>query len=245
MQWYYGKSTARFAACTLALACCTSVSAQSPVETPRDLFPGEAVDSRTLDTRRQVEELYATGAFQRALLIYEKELAPIGDKYAQYMVGYMHLTGQGVAKDNAVALAWFRLAAERGESPLVKARDALSRKLGPAELERANDRFLELWQQYGDRKLLLELIAEDLTILRERGSAGESEARPGAAIVAGYFGNEGSEGYYRRVRERLDRRMQYLESTNRLEDVSRLSDSRALQHRETDIRRAFEALNLR
>ena len=46
-------------------------------------------------------------------------------------------------------------------------------------------------------------------------------------------------------RERLDRRMQYLESTNRLEDVSRLSDSRALQRRESEIRQALEALNLR
>ena len=238
-----GKHRIRFAA--LALIVAASVSAQSVDESSHDRFPGDAVDSRTLDTRRQVEELYSRGAFQRALLIYEKELAPIGDKYAQYMVGYMHLAGQGVPKDSATALAWYRLAAERGEPPLVKARDALQRKLGPDELARANDRFLELWQQYGDRKLLLELIADDLAILRERNASTLSEPAPRASIVSGYFGSEGGEGFYERVRERLDRRMQYLESNRRLEDVGRLADSRALQRLESEIRQQVEALNQR
>jgi TPR repeat protein len=229
---------------SLALAYCASASSQSASEATPDRFPGEAVDSRTLDTRRQVEELYASGAFERALLIYEKELAPIGDKYAQYMVGYMHLAGQGVPRDGATALAWYRLAAERGEAPLVKARDALQRKLGADELARANDRFLELWQQYGDRKLLLELIAADLAILRERGSSTMHESAPGASIASGYFGREGGEGYYERVRERLDRRMRYLESTKRLDDPGRHADNRALQRLESEITQEVEALRL-
>lgn len=241
IQGHYGKHGVRLAALTFALACCVSVSSQPVGATPRDRFPGEAVDSRTIDTRRQVEELYASGAFERALLIYEKELAPIGDKYAQYMVGYMHLTGQGVAKDRPTALAWYRLAAERGEGPLVKAREALRSKLTPDELARANDRFLELWQQYGDRKLLLELIADDLAMLRERNGSTLIESGPGASIVSGHLG---SEGFYQRVRERLDRRMRYLETTDRLDDVARHADSRALQRLESEIRQEVEALNL-
>jgi hypothetical protein len=245
MQGQYGKRRLRITALTVALACCASASSQPHGETAQDRFPGEAADSRTLDTRRQVEELYAGGAYQRALLIYQKELAPIGDKYAQYMVGYMHLAGQGVPKDSATALAWYRLAAERGEAPLVKARDALRRKLEPDELARANDRFLELWQQYGDRKLLLELIADDLAILRERNGSSLADSVPGASNVAGYFGSEGGESFHERVRERLDRRMRYLESTNRLDDVDRLADSRALQRLESQIRQEVETLHSR
>ena len=53
--------------------------------------------------------------YERAFMIYEKELAPLGDKYAQYMVGYMYLNAQSVLQDKISALAWFRIAAERGE----------------------------------------------------------------------------------------------------------------------------------
>lgn len=244
MQGQYGRNRLRITVLTVALAFCTYASSQPVGETAQDRFPGEAVDTRTLDTRRQVEELYASGAYERALLIYQKELAAIGDKYAQYMVGYMHLTGQGVPKDSATALAWYRLAAERGEAPLAKARDALRRKLSPDELARANDIFLELWQQYGDRKLLLELIADDLAILRERNGSAPAESAPAASIVSDYFGSEGGEGFYAGVRERLDRRMRYLESIPRLDDVGRLADSRDLQRLESKIRQEVEALHL-
>ena len=48
-------------------------------------------------------------------MIYRNDLAPIGDKYAQYMLGYMSLSGLGVEQDPVLASAWYRLAAERGE----------------------------------------------------------------------------------------------------------------------------------
>ena len=56
-------------------------------------FPGETVSQRTRNIQERVEVIYVAGDYQRALLIYEMDLAPIGDKYAQYMVGYMHLRG--------------------------------------------------------------------------------------------------------------------------------------------------------
>lgn len=235
----------RFSAFALGALLSVTAFAQHAQEPPPLRFPGEAADSRTLDARRQVEALYASGAFERALLIYEKELAPVGDKYAQYMVGYMHLAGQGVPENRAEAYAWYRLAAERGEAPLVKARDTLERTLDEDELARANARFVELWQHYGDRKLLLELIADDLEILRGQRSSDRADAGPGAAIVSGYFGGESGDAFYRRVRERLERRMEYLESTDRLDDVGRLSDTRSLERLESEVRQALDALNPR
>ena len=65
----------------LAVFFCAPVQAQS--YTP---FPGVSQDERTLRMQERVEELYAAGDFERALLIYRKDLAPLGDKYAQYMV---------------------------------------------------------------------------------------------------------------------------------------------------------------
>ena len=44
----------------------------------------------------RVDELYERGKYDRAYLIYRDELALAGDKYAQYMVGFMYLTGKGV-----------------------------------------------------------------------------------------------------------------------------------------------------
>lgn len=236
---------ARLAALAVGALLCATVSSQPAADDGvYHRFPGEAVDSRTLETRRQVEELYASGAFERALFIYEKELAPLGDKYAQYMVGYMHLAGQGVAKDRATALAWYRLAAERGETPLLKARDILARTLDRDEAAHANELFVELWQRYGDRKLLLELVARDLRILREHEDSRISDAAPGASISSGYFGADTGEALSQRVRGRLEERMRYLESTNRLEDFGG-TDSRAMRRLESEIRQQIEALNLR
>lgn len=206
-------------------------------------FPGEAVDNRTLSTQQKVEELYANGAYQRALLIYEKELAPIGDKYAQYMVGYMYLAGQGAAPDKSEALAWYRLAAERGESALVEAKDALQQSLDPDELARSEEIFADLWHRYSDRRLLLELIAKDLDILHERTGSRIPDARPGVTIVSGYFGSQGSEEFYRDVRERLERRIRYLEAATASEKDIKVPEDSGLERLEDRVEQGLKALN--
>ena len=71
------------------------------------------MNKRTLSTQERVEKMYEAGEYNRALLIYEKDLAPLGDKYAQYMVGYMHLNAKGIPQDKVTALAWYRSAASR------------------------------------------------------------------------------------------------------------------------------------
>ena len=98
-------------------------------------FPGADADRETVHAQELVEQLYDSKQYKRALTIYETELAPIGDKYAQYMVGYMHLAGQGVEADRAIALAWYRIAAERNESAIVQARDKLFESLTPEEID--------------------------------------------------------------------------------------------------------------
>ncbi len=215
------------------------------------LFPGKALDGRTVSVQHKVEALYTSGDFARAFLIYRKELAPIGDKYAQYMVGYMRLNGQGVESYPAEALAWYRLAAERGESVLSQARDALQQILDEDERAEADRIFARLWQQYGDRKLLLELIREDLAILQTRGAHEiadgaphrTAEGQPRMAIASGYIGS-GGDSVYRRVRERLDRRLEYLGDAARFEHADNGAGNQAIQALETEVRQELKALGI-
>jgi hypothetical protein len=182
-------------------------------------FPGEEIDHRTRSMQERVDAVYASGDYERALLIYEKELAPIGDKYAQYMVGYMHLNALGVNQDKETALAWYRLAAERGDQLLVQTRDELAVQLAPAEIEASNTVFVELWQLMSDRVLLMELIRRDLQILK----AQTGSRIPGATVTRPtviYRPRGGSVGpnFYRDVSTRLDARLKYLDARVEISD---------------------------
>jgi tetratricopeptide (TPR) repeat protein len=203
-------------------------------------FPGPTIDDSTLRFKQKVENIYASGNYDRALLIYEKELAPQGDKYAQYMAGYMHLQGQGVDADPAAALAWYRLAAERGEPKFIEARDALEAALDPAERERADELFAKLWERHGDRRILLELIKEDLEILRESAVGGLAAAES-AGFASGYSSQAGGNPYHRRVRTQLAERLAWLDTLP--EDPAGV-DARRLDAFEADLRRELEQLDL-
>ena len=209
-------------------------------------FPGAPTDSRTLRIQERVEAVFSSGDYARALLIYEKELAPLGDKYAQYMVGFMYLNGKGVDENRAEALAWYRLAAERGEESFIKARDALWATLDPAELRRSDERFAALWQRHGDRKLILDLISRDLALLRRAGGPANGlrlDRDTTVSIAAGYAGNETNESYYRRVRERLTERLQYLSSLKDAEEAG-VNNSAAVEALETEVRQELQAQDL-
>jgi hypothetical protein len=218
-------------------------------------FPGAPTDSRTLRIQERVESIFSSGDYARALLIYEKELAPLGDKYAQYMVGYMHLNGKGVAENPAEAFAWYRLAAERGEGPFIKARDSLRDSLEPDELEQSEQRFAQLWQRYGDRRLILDLISRDLDILRRAPSSatglgddglGDDDRGyrgPRISIVSGYQGHEINEVHYRRIKERLAERLRYLPSTADAEDAG-IEDPSTISRLEAEVRQELRALDL-
>ena len=69
-------------------------------------FPGSPLDQATMRLGERVEELFDEKEYERAFFIYRNELAPIGDKYAQYMVGFMYETGTWVDEDPIRASAW-------------------------------------------------------------------------------------------------------------------------------------------
>ena len=106
------------------------------------------VDARTLRVQEKAEELFERGDYGRAHFIYRNELAPIGDKYAQYMLGFMSLTGLGVREDPIVASAWYRLAAERDSPEFIAVRDELFRRLDEIDMERSDALYLRLRQEY-------------------------------------------------------------------------------------------------
>ena len=231
----------------VAVAAMLSFATDSPVAGEYRQFPGAPTDSRTLRIQERVEGVFLAGDYGRALLIYEKELAPLGDKYAQYMVGFMHLTGKGVPENPSEALAWYRLAAERGEVPFIKARDVLREALEPAEVRRSEARFAELWQRYGDRRLILDLIENDLRILRRNiaSTNGRQDGTGGSrSIASGYTENETGDGDYGRVRERLVERLQYLPSTMDAAGAG-IENPTLIEELESEVRRELRTLNLR
>lgn len=177
-------------------------------------FPGGETDQRTLRTQERVEELYTSGAYDRAYFIYRNELAPRGDKYAQYMIGYMHFTGTGVPEDPAVALAWYRLAAERGEPSIEMARDELLKTLSPTQIAAADGLFAELKSELSDRVLIYELVQQDLEILRD--SAGHGPM----TIIDRRYGYISGAQYYELIKKRVSARLSYLKSHVDVVDVA-------------------------
>jgi hypothetical protein len=224
----------------LAVSFCASVQAQS--YTP---FPGAAHDERTLRIQERVEELYVAGDFERALLIYQKELAPLGDKYAQYMVGYMHLNAQSLPQDKVSALAWYRIAAERGEPALEQARDELVASMTAQEITDSNRGFLDLWSSIGDTRIIMKLIRKDMDTLRDRtGTRIPASAASSPALIFRPSGEPLPPNYYRGVRVRLEARLTYLETRIEITDVAFESENEQLKVLEEQVRAELAALEV-
>ena len=93
------------------------------------------------------------GDYEHALAMY-KVAASWAYKPAEYNIGVMYLSGQGVAKDLSQALAWMALAAERNEPQYVRARQLVYDHLTPAQYEQANAIWRDLLPTYGDETAL-------------------------------------------------------------------------------------------
>lgn len=133
-----------------------------------DTFPGREPDRRVWNIQEKVDKLFEKGDYERAMFIYRNELVPLGDKYAQYMIGYMYLAGKGVAPDAITASAWYRLAAERGDKTLTGERDKLMALLNEAQKSQSDRAYIELRREFGDAALVADLIEEDLDLLGDR-----------------------------------------------------------------------------
>lgn len=125
-------------------------------------FPTGDLDSRTLRTQAKVESLYQRGDYKRAHFIYANELATQGDKYAQYMIGYMHQMGQGVPEDPVRASAWYRIAAERGAPEFIAVRDQLLQTLDSEQRARSDEFYVALRKEYSDLVIVMGLLVDDI-----------------------------------------------------------------------------------
>ena len=182
-------------------------------------FPGEPIDNRTRAIQESVESIYSAGDYERALVIYEGDLAPIGDKYAQYMVGYMHLNAEGVPRDPVEALAWYRLAAERGTPQMVEVRDRLAAALTPAQTAASDRVFVDLWRRMSDRVLLVELIRRDMDVLRRQTGSRIPGSRAASPLqILRPDGETVDPNFYREVRARLQARIDYLDARVEISD---------------------------
>jgi TPR repeat protein len=119
-----------------ALAMMISVTAVPPSWPAAAQTPGDAVDPAAFadalaDFRRGE---YATAG--RKLL----PLAEAGDAAAQYNLGFLLAHGLGRPADPVEAYVWFSLVALQGQPRGQVARDALVRRLTPAELTEAERR---------------------------------------------------------------------------------------------------------
>ena len=155
--------------------------------------------------------------YVRAHFIYRNELAAVGDKYAQYMVGFMYLTGKGVQKDAVMASAWYRLAAERQAPEFVAVRDRLMSTFDAVDVGRSDQAFVALCLQYSDLVMMLKLARKDLTMLSET-SAGSrlSGGSRSIVIINPSLGNfVSSDQYFRRISKRLQSRLDFI--TDRIE----------------------------
>jgi hypothetical protein len=178
----------------------TSVQAELSFDLPL----GQS-DSRTLNVQRKVDEIFERGEYDRAYFIYRNELVPVGDKYAQYMIGFMHLTGMGANEDPVVASAWYRLAAERGTPQFVAVRDMLMSDITEDERRRSDQLFLEIRRKYSDLAILLSLIKRSVQSVDSRtGSRLKATGSPMTVIDARSPNqSQSSAVYYDRIESEL------------------------------------------
>ncbi len=203
-----GEFINRLSLLAAVLLCLTTPDAVAQEVSP---FPGSAINTRTMKTQKKVDELYEQGEFQRAHFIYRNELAPIGDKYAQYMVGYMYLTGTGVDEDPLLGSAWYRLAAERNYKGFVDERDQILAAFSDVDLVRSDTLYLQLRRQYSDVVLLLELINDDLDVLANRtGSRLSGGGSPVTIIDLRSGSSVSADQYYGQVRNRIEARLKFM-----------------------------------
>lgn len=221
--------------------CCVAAQAQN-----YQPFPGSISNQRIIRIQERVNELYTAENYQRALFLYEKELAPRGDKYAQYMVGYMYLNAQSVQADKSRALAWYRLSAERDASVLQRAQQELINSMTADEIMRSNRIFGGLWDSVGDYSLIMKLVRQDINTLKSRtGSRIPSAMSVGPTLIIRPSGETVGPNFYRDIRARLEMRLTYIEAWVEIGDVSAPIGDELMRSDVEEAREAFKLLEQR
>ena len=203
---------------TIALGSPTGAFAQQP----GGQF-GVGLDSKTLSVQAKAEELFERGDFRRAHVIYLNDLAPIGDKYAQYMLGFMSLTGLGVEQDTVLASAWYRLAAERGEpTQFVRIRDELLGNLDAVDRDRSDQVYRSLRRDYSDIAISMREAREAFDDLEQVTTGSRIGGSPSSAvtIVEPRAGSQSGDALIYRTQQRMQR---HLDNVTGTLGVARLS----------------------
>jgi hypothetical protein len=168
----------------------------------------------------KVEGLFDAGEFERAFFIYLNELAPLGDKYAQYMVGFMYQTGLGVAEDTVAAAAWYQLAAERDTREFVVVRDRILHVMDQDDADRARVLYRELRLRFCDLAVLFASIKRDLAELQERTGSRLGDRSSPVTVVGSRSGRfrEGSNSYSN-IEKELEARIVLLKEVAGFDDL--------------------------
>lgn len=204
--------------------------------TADESFPGQEPSRRVVKLQEKVDALFGQEEYEQALLIYKNELAPMGDKSAQYMVGYMYLAGKGVAKDEIVASAWYRLAAERGNEQFVRIRDKMLSLMNDEQRIRSDQMYVELRLEMGDLTLVASLIRRDISTLRRRMG---TERFMQKEIERGNFGNKVRE--FEEAAERLRTRLTFLYGQMDTDNTITDSERRKYSHLANEAQREIDA----
>lgn len=227
--------------CILFLAVLPAVAAaQNSSELSADL-----PDPRLLEIQRKVDSLYESGQYERAFFIYRKELVPLGDKYAQYMVGHMYLTGLGVEQDFVQASAWYRLAAERDTLEFVAVRDQLIAKLAPQQRTASDTVYLELRREYSDLAVLLASIKRNVRELGDNNGLSRTISVESQTIVRSndgrvWTGND----YYLKVRRQLRERLDLLQDFGGFDDLKINVNNPNIREIERRVNELIESIEL-
>jgi TPR repeat protein len=176
------------------------------------LAQGRGFDAPTLRLQAKADSLYRKGHWERAHFIYVNELAAAGDKYSQYMAGYMCQHGKGVERDKIRASAWYRLAAERDGPEFVAMRDQLLESMSEEERQASDAIFLQLRQKYSDLVLMLDSLEDERDAMNEKPTGSRLSASASSITVIDPQSGDmvARSEYMRRLEKRMQARLDYL-----------------------------------
>ena len=112
----------------------------------------QEVDPGYERTQQQADEFYEAGEYRKAYRKY-RDLAKVGDSFAQYRVSTMNLYGHGMSKDPVEAYGWSVLAAQNGHPDLAQYRDLLLQALPADDREGARELAEKYMSRYGNLAL--------------------------------------------------------------------------------------------
>lgn len=208
------KQTTLFLSLVFGMLLLNSVAAQST-----NGISSGVPDPRILSLHSKVDELFEDGDLGRAYFIYRNELAPLGDKYAHYMVGYMHLNGLGVEQDRIAASAWYRLAAERGTPEFTQLRDQLLVELTMDERARSDEIYRELRHEYHDLAVLLTSIKRHKRALRARSADGTLATPISISAYSPRPRGRDNASYYEHLQRDLEQQLRMLAQLGNFPDL--------------------------